>query len=67
LKLSPTPIAKTPNSIDLLFLPTKALDLWRIEEEGTDLYLHQRNFISPSICLEDLCLGVLETLGIVIG
>jgi hypothetical protein len=45
-------------SLVLHLQPPKVLDLWGIEEGGTDLHLHQRNFISLSISLGNLCLVV---------
>jgi hypothetical protein len=44
--------------LDLHLQPSKALDLWRIEGGDPNLHLHQRNFISLSISLGNLCLVV---------
>jgi hypothetical protein len=44
--------------LDLHLQPPIVPDLWRIEGGGPDLHLHQRNFISLSICLGNLCLVV---------
>jgi hypothetical protein len=38
--------------------PPKVIDLRGIKGGGLDLHLHRSNFISPLICLRDLCLGI---------
>jgi hypothetical protein len=42
-----TTIFEPPNSQDLLHHPPKVVDLWGIEGEGLDLYLHRSKSLSP--------------------
>jgi hypothetical protein len=44
------PNLEPPKSLDLHLQPSKALDLWRIEEEDPDPHRHWRNFIVLPIC-----------------